>query len=69
MKIYYYLKKLWHQYIVCDAFLITFVDNNKIYVGEILKTVYGDKIEILWEEEKYYQEYRRYYKYWVRNIK
>lgn len=65
-KIWYYFKKLWYQYVTCEAYLIVF--SNKNYEGEILKTVYGDKIEILWEEENYTERYIKYYKYWVRNV-
>ena len=61
-KIKYYFKKLWHQYIVCDAFVIVFVD--KCNIGDIYETTRGDKMEILWETKG-----ERFYKYWVINIK
>ena len=63
-KLYYYFKTIWHQYIICDAFLITFAHENDL--GEILTTVYGDKIQILWEKEVCKQDYRTY---WARPIK
>lgn len=67
MKIKYYFIKLWHQYITCEAFLITFTNENLL--GETLKTLYGDKIQILWEEENYQEGYRKHYKYWARYVK
>ena len=60
-KLWYYFKKLWHQYIVCDVFVI--VLNSKLVYGEKLQTTYGQNIEILWKEKE-----GEYYKYWVRNV-
>lgn len=66
IKLYWYIVKLWYQYFVCDAFLITFA--NSLELGEVLTTTYGDKIEVLWEKEMYRQDYRTYWKYWVINV-
>jgi hypothetical protein len=62
--IWFYLIYLWHKHITSEAFLITFTHENNI--GETLVTVNGDKIQILWEKEKYYEGYRKCYKYWAR---
>lgn len=60
-KIYYYLRKLWHEYIICDIFIMTF--STKLQHGEILQTTYGDKIEVIWGEKE-----GKYWKYWVINV-
>lgn len=61
VKLYYYLRKLWHEYIICDIFIMIF--STKLTHGEILQTFYGNKIEVIWEEKE-----GEYWKYWVINV-
>ena len=61
IKFWYYLKKLWYEYITCDLFIMKF--SNKLEYGEILQTAYGFKVEVIWEEKE-----GKYWKYWVREV-
>lgn len=60
-KIYYYLRKLWHEYIICDIFIMNF--STKLEYGEILQTTYRYKVEVIWGEKD-----GKYWKYWVINV-
>lgn len=59
-KLWYYLRKLYHEYIACDIYIMDF--STKLEYGEIL-TFNSGKIEVIWEEKK-----GKYWKYWVRPL-
>lgn len=59
VKLWFYFRKLWHEYIVCDIFIMTF--STKLEYGEIVRATSGLEVEVLWEERA-----GKYWKYWVR---
>ena len=59
-KLWFYLRKLYHEHIACDIFIMDF--STKLEYGEILQASFG-KIEVIWEEKN-----GKYWKYWVITI-
>lgn len=59
-KLWFYLRKLYYEYITCDIFIMDF--STKLEYGEILQASFG-KIEVIWEEKN-----GKYWKYWVITI-
>lgn len=56
-EIIYFFKRIWYYYILNTAYYITF-DYSGFYLGEIIETTYGGKMEVLSKPKingKYYK--------------